>query len=291
MKRSGARALTTIASSSASRLSRSASCSASVSVTASSSARATATTAVTSGSLSVAWMIDAWRATGPGVRSAGERARCAEHRDAVPGGGRVDDDEVVGGRARRAAVELRELPELAHGEQLAQPGRRGGEEPEQTAAVQQPGGGGRQLVAEVLLHRLLGVDGDVEQAGGELGLGRAVARVRGVEHPGHVRPARDLRDHRAAPAAGGLQTDRRGDRRLAHPALAGHDDEPVGEQTLHLRSRMRVALWRRATPKPPEWVGGRRVAARDRADPVCSRGFLGERSCRVCGACGEVRLV
>ena len=65
VKRSGARALTTIASSSASRLSRSASCSASVSVTASSSARATATTAVTSGSLSVAWMIDAWRATGP----------------------------------------------------------------------------------------------------------------------------------------------------------------------------------------------------------------------------------
>ena len=192
------------------------------------------------------------------VRRAGERARRAEHRDAVPGGGRVDDHEVVGRRARGAAVELRELPELADGEQLAQPRRRRREEPEQAAAAQQPGGGataaGRAGTppSPARGRRRRGT------GRARLGLRRAVAGVRCVEHPGDIGAPRDLGHHGPAPAARGLQPDRRRDRRLAHAALPGDDDEAVGEQTLHLRSRVRVAIRRARNPaNPPNgWVVG-----------------------------------
>ena len=228
----------------------------------------------------------------PAARRGGERARRAEHRDAVPGRGRVDDDEVVGVGARRAAVELGELPELADGQQLAHARRRGGEQAEDAAAGEDARrAAARQLVAQVLLERVLGVDRDVKQAGRELDLLERLAGRRRVERARDVAAARDLGDDRALARARGDEPERRRDRRLADAALAGDDEQAVVEQTLHVRLRVRVASGRPAIPKLPEWVGGRRVAACSLADSACSRGFPVRRSCRVCGACGEVRLV
>ena len=82
------------------------------------------------------------------ARGLGERARRGQHRDAVAGRGRVEDDEVVGVGAGRAAVLLGELPDLADGQQLAQPRRRGGEVAEgaagEPAGRPAPPGAGRR---------------------------------------------------------------------------------------------------------------------------------------------------
>src|SRR4051812_14235771 len=88
-------------------------------------------------------------ATGHGV---------AVHRDPVPGGGRVEDDQVVGMGARRAPVGLGQLPDLADRQQLAQPRRGGGEVGEHPARPDHLGHAAGQLVAQVLLQRRLGID-------------------------------------------------------------------------------------------------------------------------------------
>ena len=105
----------------------------------------------------------------PDARDLGERPRRAQDADAVAGGGGVDDHEVVGGGAARAPLELRELPDLADAEQLAHPRRRHRERVEQAARAEHlPDLAG--LDAQVLLHRVLGVDRDREQARGDLEL-------------------------------------------------------------------------------------------------------------------------
>ena len=60
----------------------------------------------------------AWRRIGPTRAISPNVLRRGEHRQAVAGGGRVDDDEVVGAVARVPARELRQLPHLRDRDQL-----------------------------------------------------------------------------------------------------------------------------------------------------------------------------
>ena len=119
------------------------------------------------------------------ARGLREGARRAQHGDAVAGGGRVEDDEVVGLGARRAAVVLRELPDLADRQQLAHARRRGREVAERAARrrAARPAPRG-SWSAQVHLHRVLGVDRQVVQAGRELLLVHARRR------PGRARRRR-----------------------------------------------------------------------------------------------------
>ena len=156
-----------------------------------------------------------------------EGSRRAQHGDAVAGGGRVEDDEVVGLGARRAAVLLRQLPDLADRQQLAHARRRGREVAERAARPEQLGQRRRQLVGQVQLHRVLGVDRQVVQAGRELLLVHALA----AQGARDVVAARDLGDDRAQPAAGGHEPERSRHRRLADPALPRDDDQLTAQQS------------------------------------------------------------
>jgi hypothetical protein len=160
------------------------------------------------------------------ARGLGEGPRGAQHGDAVAGRGRVEDDEVVGLGAGRAAVVLRELPHLAYGQQLAHARRGGGEVAEGAARPEQLGQRGRQLIGEIELHRVLGVDGQVVQAGRELLLVHALA----AQGLGDVVAPRNLGHDRAQPPAGGDEPERGGHRRLADPALARDDDQLTAQQ-------------------------------------------------------------
>ena len=167
---------------------------------------------------------------GPAAGRCGERPRRAEDRDAVAGRGRVDDDEVVGVGAGGAAVELGELPELADRQQLAHAGRGGGDHPEDAAADEDLGDRRRrELVAQVLVQRVLRVDGDVEQPGRDLRL-RERLGARAVEGRRDVAAARDLGDDRALARTRGDEPEGGRDRRLADAALARHDDQPPVEE-------------------------------------------------------------
>ena len=82
------------------------------------------------------------------------------------------------------------------------------------------------MVGEIQLHRALGIDRDVVQAGRELLLLNALTAERARD----VVAARHLGDDRAHAAARGDEPERGGHRRLAHPALAGDDHEVAVEQ-------------------------------------------------------------
>ncbi len=94
----------------------------------------------------------------------------------MAGGGRVDDHQVIDVGAVGAPLELGELPDLADAEQLAHARRghrEGLEQPARAERLADRAG----LDPQVLLHRVLGIDRDREQALGELDLLEGVARA------------------------------------------------------------------------------------------------------------------
>jgi hypothetical protein len=86
------------------------------------------------------------------------------------------------------------------------------------------------LIAKVFLQCRFRVDRDVVQAGRDLALG-VEARLLGLECARHVVARGDFRDDRPQPAPRRHQSDRGGDGRLPDPALAGDDEQLLGEQT------------------------------------------------------------
>ena len=87
------------------------------------------------------------------------------------------------------------------------------------------------LDAQVLLHRVLGIDRDRVQAVGEGHLLKRVARLH--ERLAHPILAGQLGDDGAPALPGGDEPERGGHRRLADAALAGDEDEAAIEQTGH----------------------------------------------------------
>ena len=84
------------------------------------------------------------------------------------------------------------------------------------------------LIAQVLLHRVLRVDRDREQARRELDLLEQRAVL--LERPLDPLLGGELGDDRAQAAAGGEQPERDRDRRLADAALAGDEDQALVKQ-------------------------------------------------------------
>ena len=126
-----------------------------------------------------------------------EGPRRAQHGDAVAGRGRVEDDEVVGLGARRAAVVLRQLPHLADRQQLAHARRRGREVAERAARARAarpapPAAGRRGRAPSRARGRSTG------------GAGRARAPPRACpRRPGRARRRRGARPRRRSCAARG----------------------------------------------------------------------------------------
>jgi hypothetical protein len=154
----------------------------------------------------------------------------------VAGGGRVHDHQVVARGAARAALHLRELPDLAHRHQLAHARRRHGEVLEHARPGQHVGERLHpDLDAQVLLQRVLRVDRDRPQVVGDLDL--AEVRVLPVEGAGDPVLVGDLGDDGPAALAGGHHAQRRGDRGLADAPLSGHEDQALVEEGGHRRRK------------------------------------------------------
>ena len=209
---------------------RSASRSASVSLTGISSGGVTATIAVRVGSASIASMMRPWRAIGPTPRRVGERLRgAASTATPCPVAGASTITRSYGSRARRAALVLRELPDLADGQQLAHAGRRRGEVGERAARDEQLGqrarAAGRRGTPPCAVLR---VDRDVVQRRRRASTSRRTAGCRRARASRRRAP----RPRRRSCAARGGRGDaeRRRHRRLADAALAGHDEQPWSKQ-------------------------------------------------------------
>jgi len=155
---------------------------------------------------------------------------------------------------------LGELPQLADGQQLAHARRRGGEQAEHAAALEDVDErAGRKLVAQVLLERVLRVDRDVKQAARKLHLMKRL-RALAIEAAGHVAAAGDLGDDRALARTRCHQPERRRDRRLADAALARDDEQPLGEQVaVHGRAHYPRSLLRGVKESPARLRIERRV--------------------------------
>jgi hypothetical protein len=119
---------------------------------------------------------------------------------------------------------LRKLPDLADAEQLSHSRGRHREHLEQSALTEQMAGRTGDLDEQVLLHRLLRVDRDREQAPGELDLLEA-APVAVCECALHALVTGQLGDDRAPAAAGRDEPERDRDRGLADAALARDEDQ------------------------------------------------------------------
>ncbi|MFN8216178.1 MAG: hypothetical protein U0R71_06230 [Solirubrobacterales bacterium] len=159
----------------------------------------------------------------------GEGARRLQEADAVAGGRRVDDHQVVLAAGLDLAVELGELPDLADRDQLLEARRRRREVVEDAAAEQHVAHRPHlELEQHVLAHRLVGVDRDRPQVLLHLDLVEADLGV--VEHARGVLLRGDLADDRPLPLGGGPQAERDRDRRLADAALAGDDHESLVEE-------------------------------------------------------------
>jgi hypothetical protein len=146
----------------------------------------------------------------------------------VTGGGRVHYRQVVHGTLG-AALELRQVPDLAHGHELGEPRGRRRQVLEHAAAAEQAGERVRaQLVAEPLLLGALRVHGHPGQAGGQL-----LLAVGGAGLPEHRREPllrRDLAHDHPLPAPCRGQSEGGRDRGLADPALARNDHQTLVQQ-------------------------------------------------------------
>ena len=152
--------------------------------------------------------------------------------DHVTGRRRVDHDEVVGALAHLVA-------ELAHREDLLDPRRGVGHEVERAGQrADAPQQRHLELEAQVLLERLLGVHGHAAEVGRQLA-GVEVEGTR-LERVGQVALGVDLAHQRPLAPLGGQQGQRGGDARLAHTALARHEDQAAIEQVDAVRVHGRL---------------------------------------------------
>ena len=104
-----------------------------------------------------------------------EGVRRGQHREAVAGGRRVDDHEVVGAVVAVPALELGELEDLRDRDHLARARRRRDEVLERRGAREQAHGRpAAELLGEPLLERQVGVDRDRPQVLGQLDLDLAL---------------------------------------------------------------------------------------------------------------------
>ena len=127
-----------------------------------------------------------------------------------------------------AAVELRQLPDLADGHQLAKARRRSGEVGEDPVLEHQVVDGLHlDLQQQVLLERALGIDREREEVGCDLGL--VVADPLALEEARHPLLLRDLADDRPLALARGGHPERGRDGRFADAALAGEEDDALVE--------------------------------------------------------------
>ena len=171
----------------------------------------------------------AHRAHGHGV---GRGERHLQERQAVAGGRRVHDQQVVARPPRPAHPLLLEDHDLAEHHQLGQPGG-GGEEAVVDGVVEDlprdevhP-----RRLAHVLVHDRARVEVDHEEAGEDLGLDVAQRRVRSQEARGRDRGVDlDQQDALAAVARG--QGERGAHHALAHAALARQDHQPPAQQVV-----------------------------------------------------------
>ena len=162
------------------------------------------------------------RVHGSDPGDAGECPGRLEEADPVAGRRRVDDHQVVAARLLHLPVGLGELPDLADRHQLLQPwgGRR--QVVEELRAHQQVAHRPHlQLKQQVLAQRLVGVDRDRPQVGGDLDLVEADLAL--LEDPRGGLLGGDLADDRPLAARGGRQSQGQGDRRLADAALSGDE--------------------------------------------------------------------
>ena len=160
-----------------------------------------------------------------------------------PGGRGVHHHQVVVALAHLVA-------ELAHGEDLPHPGRRGGHEVERLGQRADPAHHrDPQLELQVLAERGLGVHGHGEQPREDLLLLEA-GRRRLVE-AGHVALGVDLADQHPLAPQGGQQGQRRGHRGLAHPTLAGDEDQLEVEERVHRRRPRPMAPAPSISRSPP----------------------------------------
>ena len=137
----------------------------------------------------------------------------------MPGGGRVEDDQVGG-------VGPLELLHLAQHEDVAHAGDRGGdhvERPRPTEPFRDPS---HTVGVEVLEQGVVGSEGARPHPRSEL---RFLVGERGLAEAGREpRFALDLDDQHAHARAGRCGGQRGGHRRLADPTLARHDHDPGG---------------------------------------------------------------
>ena len=151
----------------------------------------------------------------------------------MPARGGVDYDQIVGCGAAGLALELGELPDLADRQQLAHAGRRHRERLKELARTQHVTDRS-DLDPQVLVHRVLGIDRDREQARCQLVLDKGRP---GVVRERPVNPilGGELDDDRPQAGARGEHAERDRDRRLAHATLAGDEDEALVEEAGHWR--------------------------------------------------------
>ena len=152
----------------------------------------------------------------PGPAEPAEGARSLQQAHRVAAGGRVDHDEpALATRAARA----REIPRLADADELAGAGRGRHEVAEGVRAPEQRGAGAADGPRHPLLEGRIGIDGDAAQTRRELDL-HGGSRIRLPEGSSQLCPRPELAHDGGAPVRDGREGQRRGDGRLADPALA-----------------------------------------------------------------------
>ena len=191
--------------------------------------------AVVAGSRVNSSMRRAWRATGPVRRDAGERGRRAQQGETVAGGRRVHDREVEH-RAAGAALELREVPDLAHRHELAHPGAAAVSSWKMRLPPSRPAS-----VPDLSWWRS---HSSMARRGGSTGRrGPAPARPpvarapSHAEHRGQALLLGHLDHHRALARPRRRQAERGRDRGLSGAALAHHEHQPLVEEHGHSLQR------------------------------------------------------
>ena len=189
------------------------------SLTGVSSGSVTSITWQRAGSLSSSTTSAACLWTGPTVTASSSPRAESRKRDRVPGGGRVEHDQV--GDAGPL-----ELLHLAQHEDVPHAGHRGGDDVERarpTEALRDPS---HTVVVEVVEQGVVGGERARPQPRSEL---RFLVGERGLaEARREPRFALDLDDQHAHARAGRCGGQRGGHRRLADPTLARHDHDPGG---------------------------------------------------------------
>ena len=142
----------------------------------------------------------------------------------------VHDHQVVPAAAFYPSSRLGELPHLAEAEKLPHPGSGHRKHLEHLACAEEVSDAAG-LDVQVLLHCMLRIDGDREQARCQLDLRESAALA--VEGPLKAALAGELDDDRTQTPSRRNQSERCRDGGLPDAALAGHEQQVLVEQAGH----------------------------------------------------------